>query len=246
MRLKEKTKEKFVETIFGKANLMRHDPKGLKQLCDVEFDTTSRAYPEFQRVGTKSTYGTLPGKNFLDKVIVSSVETDFTKFVRKIKASDWVLEDHKHYSQNDEKKCPFCQQKLPDTFEKDINNCFDEQYQQNVSDVQSFQSTYDNEMAAITQRLRNDLDDVMPLLDMMDEYKNKLELLESKASINSWRLAEKSKKPSKDIAVEDTDPLLLEIDELIEAINKKIKTNNDVVNTKRTSTARCKKEAIEQ
>lgn len=132
-------------------------------------------YPEFQRVGTKSTYGTLPGKDLLDKVIVSSAETDFAKFVRKIKASDWVLEGHKHYSQNDEKKCPFCQQKLPDTFEEDIKKCFDEQYQQDVSDVLTFQSTYDSEMAAITQKLRSNLDDVMPSLDMMDDYKSKLE-----------------------------------------------------------------------
>ena len=226
-------------------NPTEHDAEELKRLCKVAFDATSRTYPEFQRVGTKSTYGTLPGKDLLDKIIVSSAETDFAKFVRKIKASDWVLDGHKHYIPNEENKCPFCQQKMPDTFEEDIKKCFDEQYQQDVSDVLEFQSTYDSEMAAITRKLRGNLDDVMPSLDMMDEYKSKLELLESKVSINSGRLAEKAKEPSKVIALEDTDSLLLEIGELIDDINKKIKANNDVVNAKRTSKARCKKEVVE-
>ena len=66
----KKTKKGFAEAILGEANPIEHDPKELKRLCDVAFDTASRAYPEFQRVGTKSTYGTLPGKDLLDKVIV--------------------------------------------------------------------------------------------------------------------------------------------------------------------------------
>lgn len=240
----KKTKKGFAEAVLGEANPTEHDPKELKNLCDVAFDTTSRAYPEFQRVGTKSTYGTLPGKDLLDKVIVSSAETDFARFVRKIKASDWVLEGHKHYVPNEEKKCPFCQQKMPDTFEEDIKKCFDEQYQQDVNDVLTFQTIYDSEMAAIIRKLRNNLGDVMASLDLED-YTSKLELLESKVSVNSGRLAEKVKEPSKVIALEDTDSLLLEIGDLIDEINKKIKANNNVVNAKRTSKARCKKEVVE-
>ena len=240
----KKTKKGFAEAVLGEANPTEHDPKELKNLCDVAFDTTSRAYPEFQRVGTKSTYGTLPGKDLLNKVIVSSAETDFARFVRKIKASDWVLEGHKHYVPNEEKKCPFCQQKMPDTFEEDIKKCFDEQYQQDVNDVLTFQTIYDSEMAAIIRKLRNNLGDVMASLDLED-YTSKLELLESKVSVNSGRLAEKVKEPSKVIALEDTDSLLLEIGDLIDEINKKIKANNNVVNAKRTSKARCKKEVVE-
>lgn len=240
----KKTKKGFAEAVLGEANPTEHNPTELKNLCDVAFDTTSRAYPEFQRVGTKSTYGTLPGKDLLDKVIVSSAETDFARFVRKIKASDWVLEGHKHYVPNEEKKCPFCQQKMPDTFEEDIKKCFDEQYQQDVNDVLTFQTTYDSEMAAIIRQLRENLGDVMASLDLED-YTSKLELLESKVSVNSGRLAEKVKEPSKVIALEDTDSLLLEIGDLIDEINKKIKANNDVVNAKRTSKARCKKEVVE-
>lgn len=240
----KKTKKGFAEAVLGEANPTEHDPKELKNLCDVAFDTNSRAYPEFQRVGTKSTYGTLPGKDLLDKVIVSSAKTDFARFVRKIKASDWVLEGHKHYVPNEEKKCPFCQQKMPDTFEEDIKKCFDEQYQQDVNDVLTFQTTYDSEMAVIIRKLRDNLGDVMTSLDM-EEYTSKLELLESKVSANSGRLVEKVKEPSKVIALEDTDSLLLEIGDLIDEINKKIKANNDVVNAKRTSKARCKKEVVE-
>ena len=81
----KKTKKGFADAILGEVNPTEHDAEELKRLCKVAFDATSRTYPEFQRVGTKSTYGTLPGKDLLDKIIVSSAETDFAKFVRKIR-----------------------------------------------------------------------------------------------------------------------------------------------------------------
>ena len=67
----------------------------------------------------------------------------------------------------------------------------------------------------------------MPGLDdELEEYKSKLALLKSKIDLNSGRLSEKVKEPSKIVSLEDTDSLLLEIGDLIDAINKKIKANN--------------------
>lgn len=242
----KKQKRGFVEAILSETNPTNYKVEDLKQLCDVAFDTKSRAYSEFQKVDTSTTYGKLPGENLLATVVVSSANTDFAKFVRKIKATDWLRQGHAHFVSGSEGKCPFCQQKLPDTFEEEIQKCFDSQYQENVSEICKFQNTYDKETRKIVQNLEANIRDLMPGLDAeLEEYKSKLNLLKSKIEINSRRLAEKVKEPSKIISLEETDSLMLEIGDIIDAVNKKIKANNEVVNAKRTSKIKCKKEAIE-
>ena len=242
----KKQKKGFVEAILSEQNPTDHDPEELKRLCDVAFDANSRTYNLFQRADSSVTYGKLPGKDLLATVVVSSANTDFAKFVRKIKATDWVRQGHAHYVPDAEGKCPFCQQPLPSTFEDDIKNCFDAQYRENVTELGVFQSTYDRETQAIVKKLESNLGDVMPGLDAdIEDYKSKLSLLKSKIDLNSGRLAEKVKEPSKVVSLEDTDSLLLEIGDLIDSINKKVKANNDVVSAKRISKTKCKKEVIE-
>ncbi len=242
----KKQKRGFVEAILSENNPTDHKLEELKQLCDVAFDANSRTYSEFRRADSSTTYGKLPGKDLLATVVVSSANTDFAKFVRKIQATDWVRQGYTHFVPNSDGKCPFCHRDLPTTFEDDIRKCFDSQYQENVSEISKFQSTYDRETRGIVQNLEANLGDPMPGLDAeLEEYKSKLSLLKSKIDINSGRLAEKVKEPSKIVSLEDTDSLLLEIGDIIDIINKKIKANNDVVNAKRTSKTKCKKEAIE-
>lgn len=76
-------------------------------------------------------------------------------------------------------------------------------------------------------------------------YQEKLALLESNFEINRQRIAEKAKEPSKTVSLEDTDTLLLEIGAMIDAVNKLIKANNDVVAEKKSSKARCKVEILQ-
>lgn len=73
--------------------------------------------------------------DLLDKMIVSSSDTTFEKFIKALgtTASDWVSDGHTHYSAAG--KCPYCQQKLPAHFEDDIAACFHAQYQQDICDM---------------------------------------------------------------------------------------------------------------
>ena len=50
---------------------------------------------------------------------------------------------------------------------------------------------------------------------------------------------------SKTVSLEDTDSLLLEIGNMIDGINKLIKSNNDVVSEKRSSKSKCKMEIMQ-
>ena len=241
----KKQKRNFAEAVLGEKTPKEHDLPELERLYGVAFDDTARAYAEFKKAGA-TTYGSLPGKEMLDKVIVSSSDTPFARFLKALgsTASDWVRDGHTHFSGSAGGKCPYCQQKLPANFENEIAATFDAQYQQDIRDLGQFQSTYGRETADIVRVLQTNTTDAMPFLDLR-AYQEKLSLLESKFEVNRQRIAEKVKEPSKTVSLEDTDTLLLEIGAMIDGINKLIKANNDVIAAKKSSKEKCKTEIMQ-
>lgn len=241
----KKQKRNFAEAVLGEKTPKEHDLPELERLYGVAFDDTARAYAEFKKAGA-TTYGSLPGKEMLDKVIVSSSDTPFARFLKALgsTASDRVRDGHTHFSGSAGGKCPYCQQKLPANFENEIAATFDAQYQQDIRDLGQFQSTYGRETADIVRVLQTNTTDAMPSLDLR-AYQEKLSLLESKFEVNRQRIAEKVKEPSKTVSLEDTDTLLLEIGAMIDGINKLIKANNDVIAAKKSSKEKCKTEIMQ-
>ena len=231
----KKQKKNFAEAVLGEVKPIDHDLAELERLYDVAFDDSARAYPEFKKAAA-TTYGSLPGKDLLDRMIVSSSDTPFAKFMKALgdTASDWVRDGHTHYAGAAGGKCPYCQQKLP----------ADAQYQQDIRDLGQFQTVYERETREIVRVLQANASDVMPTMDLTS-YQEKLALLESNFEINRQRIAEKVKEPSKTVSLEDTDTLLLEIGAIIDEINKQIKANNDVVSAKRSSKTKCKTEIMQ-
>lgn len=241
----KKQKRNFAEAVLGEKTPKEHDLSELERLYGVAFDDTARAYAKFKKASA-TTYGSLPGKELLDKVIVSSSDTPFARFLKALgsTASDWVRDGHTHFSGSAGGKCPYCQQKLPANFENEIAATFDAQYQQDIRDLGQFQTTYSRETADIVRVLQTNTADAMPSLDLK-AYQERLSLLESKFEVNRQRIAEKVKEPSKTVSLEDTDTLLLEIGAMIDDINKLIKANNDVVAAKKSSKEKCKMEIMQ-
>jgi len=241
----KKQKKGFADAVLGEKSPKEFDLSELERLYDVAFDDTARAYSEFKKAGA-TTYGSLAGKELLDKIIVSSSDTPFANFLKALgsKASDWVRDGHTHFSGVAGGKCPYCQQKLPEDFENDIAATFDAQYQQDIRDLGQFQTTYERETANILHTLRENTTDVMTSIDLQ-AYQEKFTLLESKFEVNRQRIAEKVKEPSKTVSLEDTDTLLLDLGALIDDINKLIKANNDVVAAKKSSKTKCKTEIMQ-
>lgn len=232
-------KNLFANTVLSVSSPKEQDLEELSQLYTVAYDSASRTYNLFSRVSATPTYGKLPGRDLMDKVIVSSGKTTFANFIRALNASDWVRQGHQHYSGKAGGICPYCQQKLPADFEAQIAACFDEQYREDLNELRRFQQTYSRETGEIVAKLRANLSDPMPSLDLK-EYEDKLSLLASSVKINEQRVAEKVKEPMSVVSLEDIDSLLIEIGQVIDEINVKIKANNDVVNARQRKKRECR------
>lgn len=176
------------------------------------------------------TYASKPGYDLMGKSVASSSDTDFTKFIfiKALHATDLVRNGHTHYAGQTNGKCPYCQQKLPGNFDKELADCFDAQYQENIAAINEFQSTYSYEMDNVVRVLEVNIANAMPGLDFSN-YEIKLKLLRDAITINEQRIEAKLKKPTTIASLEDTDSLLIELETIIDEFNKKIKENNDIV-----------------
>lgn len=243
--LKGKLKsQQFMDGVLSTPTAVDHDYDELKSLYDIAFSLDSRPYHVFGKIDSASTYGTLPGRELLDKAIVSSSGSSFAQFIKALNATDWVRQGHDHYAAHTSGKCPYCQQALPAGFEDEIAACFDAQYQQDIADLREFESVYKRETAAILEKLTGNMQDVLPTVDL-GEYKDKLALLESKIKINIQRIESKIKEPTSIVALEDTDSILLDLGQIIDEINRQIMTNNSIVNDKRKKQEQCRREVWE-
>ena len=243
--LKGKLKsQQFMDGVLSTPTAVDHDFDELKSLYDIAFSLDSRPYHVFGKIDSASTYGTLPGRELLDKAIVSSSGSSFAQFIKALNATDWVRQGHDHYAAHTSGKCPYCQQALPAGFEDEIAACFDAQYQQDIADLREFESVYKRETAAILEKLTGNMQDVLPTVEL-GEYKDKLALLESKIKINIQRIESKIKEPTSIVALEDTDSILLDLGQIIDEINRQIMTNNSIVNDKRKKQEQCRREVWE-
>lgn len=204
-----------------------HNFDELKVLYSTVFSGDAQQYNMLSKAG-KVTYASLPGYELMGKPISSSSDTDFAKFIKALKATDWVRSGHTHFAGQTDGKCPYCQQKLPSNFDKEIAACFDAQYQEDIAAINSFQKTYELEMDSVVATLESNVSVAMPGLDL-SEYEVKVQLLIDAITINKQRIAAKIKEPTTIASLEDTDSLLIEIGTLIDGFNKKIKENNEIV-----------------
>ena len=233
-----KRKAQFAEKVLQMGNPTQHDVGELRTLYETAFDPNAATYREFQPTGGTARLKGSPGNELLGKSITSSSDTPFAGFIKAINATDWVRQGHEHFPETPEGKCPYCQQELPDDFDKQIAACFDGQYQEDIDALRQFQEDYASDMQNFLDTLNANMQNAFPRLDLT-EYKTKLALLEKTIEINLQRIKDKLKEPSSIIALENVKTLRDDINDLVEGFNKQIQANNAIVGAKRQKQTEC-------
>lgn len=240
----KKKKVTFAEAVLDEESPAEHDIAALKKIYDIAYDNTATTYPMFFSIFNFVSIE-MRGRKLLGKKIQSSAETDFSMFLTALNATDWVRQGHEHYTADAKGRCPYCQQKLPDSFEQDLLACFDEQYQTDIYDLEAFQMKYEEESTSLMQDLKSNIRNAMPSLEEIDSYRDKIALLDSMLTTNRQRIAQKVKEPASVVELEDTDAIEEEIMALIERCNEKINANNNAVSERSINKTKCKTDIME-
>lgn len=203
------------------------DEAALTQLHAVAYGASDTKFSEYKPIDIS----TIPASSLLEESIVGSSDSAFASFVRTLNASGWLSQGHKAYQHQAGKKCPYCQQDLPDTFETDLASCFDEQYKKSVAELEQFVAAYKASLNAIHALLTENGKNPFTC-ELLSEYKTKFGLFMERAQNNVALLKQKTDDPAKTVIIPDLSDILLDINSVIEQINAKIKEYNAVIDAR--------------
>ncbi len=172
----------------------------------------------------------------LQAKIIGKRDVNIAKMIQKLQNYDWVKQGREHYEKNyDEKRgiyyCPFCQQPTTLEFKKQLEEYFDETYEEQMTQLENIYKAYKN----ITQSLIQELQSIISIqsnkyLDAHKEtLKDKIFILEKVIRENCNKFQTKLKNPSIPIVLVPLDSYLTDIYNIIEQINIEIDKHNKIV-----------------
>ena len=236
---RRKTKKTFAEAVLEIKTPAEHDLDALYRLYAAAYSDDARKYDEFATIADVSVLDALAGNGILEQKIVSSADTPFAQFIKAMNATTWVQQGYAQYHQSGDGKCPYCQQRLPDTLEDDIRACFDTQYQDAIDSLNRFFADYRNAANALVVPLQNIPAELLPGTDTTG-YKDKLAAIKGVISANLQKITEKMAEPASVVELEAVAPMLQELSDIIAGFNKLIRENNAVISQKPKKQAECK------
>ncbi len=218
-----KSRQKFVSELM-KFKPGSVDESAIKSLYAVAYGKGGTAYEELKPASAS----TIPSSPLLEKSIVSSSHTAFSDFLNALNATAWVSQGHRDYQHAAGKKCPYCQQDLPDSFEDDLASCFDERYKTEVEQLQQFIQSYKSALNDIYSILNKNAKSGFAC-DQLAAYATKFELFMEKAKANVARLEKKEENPTLIVELDDLSAFLQDLNDLAEQINQRIRRNNAIL-----------------
>lgn len=253
MRLTDTVRKKFDLAMTGKKiaktfcpevekkQPVEHTEEEIMELYAVAYEKSAQTYPLLKKSNEYPGKYDLSGASYLEESIVSTSDTKFARIMEKLGNTDWVKEGHTKYLKKADGICPFCHNPLDHQhFEKELKECFDEEYQDSVNAVASFQSAYTSMTEEMIRILEGNTSSEFPRADFT-VYKEKLERLKTIIQNNLQLIQKKVEKPAEKVTLQDIDTLIEEIDSIITDINTQIQANNDAYSKKRETKIKCDK-----
>lgn len=253
MRLTDTVRKKFELAMSGKKitktfcpevekkQPVEHTEEEIMELYAVAYEKSAQIYPLLKKSDEYPGKYDLSGASYLGESIVSTSDTKFARIMEKLGNTDWVKEGHTKYLKKADGICPFCHNPLDHQhFEKELKECFDEEYQDSVNAVASFQFAYSSMTEEMIRILEGNTSSEFPRADFTI-YKEKLERLKTIIQNNLQLIQKKVEKPAEKVILRDIDALISEIDTIIADINIQIQANNDAYSKKRETKIKCDK-----
>lgn len=197
--------EKKAETVFGPT------------------PTTEQAVP-FVETAKLVAHETNP---ILKKRVIGKDDVDIAAMIKKLGNSDWVREGRAFYDEN-ERVCPFCQQSTTEAFAQSLTEYFDETFVTDSTAIDDLAANYATDAARLQQQLASIIAAPSKFLDV-EKLKLEKELLDSKVTINSQRLAGKKKEASQVVELESLSNVVAAIKTLIDSANALVAEHNKMV-----------------
>ncbi len=221
--------EKFKTKVLAEKEYNKSDITSAEDLykrAEMLFGTS----PTMQSKITSLDFGILISSEenpILGKKIIGKEDVDIAAMIQKLGNSDWVKQGREYYELN-EGVCPFCQQTTTESFSKSLNDYFDETFTLDITALKELEDSYVEDSVRITKQMAAIVESAPEKLDLK-KFKTEQELLGSAIRINTQKIGNKRKEPSRTIELESLNGIKKQIELLVEMANSLIENHNKMV-----------------
>ncbi len=162
----------------------------------------------------------------LNMKVIGSEDVNISELIQVLNNSDWVQQGYEYYKRTDG-ICPFCQSRVDEGLEEELEKYFDETYNSKIREINAVKKEYESLMHSIMKQINNIIDSNNEFLntEFLELQKSKIE---SKNERNIKLLENKMRQP---VLCVELQPFLEEIQSINDAIRTANKSIEDF-NTK--------------
>ncbi|MBV6322148.1 AAA family ATPase [Duganella violaceipulchra] len=162
----------------------------------------------------------------LAKKVIGKEDVDIAELIQRLGNSDWVKQGQVFYGQS-KPTCPFCQQKVLDSFEASLSSYFDETFAQDTAAIADLQSAYERDAETLRVKLKAVADANSRFMNA-DAFEAERSAIEALLATNTLLLANKGKEPSLPIQLQSLAEMLAAATKLVVDANAAVAAHNEI------------------
>jgi wobble nucleotide-excising tRNase len=170
----------------------------------------------------------------LGKSVIGNESSVVAELIKKLGNSDWVKEGLKFVGKVDNEKngtCPFCQEKsITDILIKNIENYFDETYENDIKELDALLSKYEAVIQLIPNKTVYNSNPF--IIEKKDAFENLYNAVIQCLSNNKEAIIRKTKTPSQEVQLVDSSYVITAFNGFISEVNDLITEHNDRIKNK--------------
>ncbi len=210
----------------------------LLRLYQDVYASDFKQYPTLPSIPDPEILDHVPGQDILSTAIVSRQDSPFSAFIHALGAADWVRKGHEAFHEKSEGRCPYCQQALPENFEKQLAEAFDAHYEEQRQQIVQFGRAYQQAAETLLMPLRQ-LSEASFQVGSWQDFTARLMMLETAISSNMKTIREKWESPSKVVEITPLAVQLGDLSDMLHGWNQEIQAHNEALQNNATKQAQC-------
>lgn len=162
----------------------------------------------------------------LQKFIVGKGDIDIARIIGELNNIDWVKKGCSYLKQIDG-ICPFCQQRISDSFTQSLNKYFDETYADDISHIEELLKHYREDSTKLLEEIDKTIVSSSNHLDL-ELFNPKKELLRSFIDGNISQIEDKLIFPNQIFELKSIGDIVSDINNNIDSANQQINEHNQI------------------
>lgn len=205
----------------------------LEDLCNEATAVFDSSVSTLKKLGSITAFGAddYEGYTLLQTEIKGSSDTTLSALVDQLGNSDWVSDGRK-YLPHSRGLCPFCQQSEPATLATQLVSLFDDRYTQLKEQLQTFHDKFHHWAQELEQSLESFHQASLEFVET-EAYLQIVDKIKLAIQANQHALTDKLRTPSETVEFIDLDPLVKDLNGLLEEANSKITKHNQLVDSRK-------------